>query len=600
MIKRLPPSIRARLRQIDWLASAYRRYIAKLPDAALTGFENNYQAVQRQNDQALSLLPRVKNGVSFSLITPVYRPNLDHFDAMVASVLAQSYPYWQLILINDDSKEPELSQKLNELAKHPKINVIERNQNGHISQASNDGLRLAKGDYIALLDHDDLLHPEALNAMALSICADSKLDILYSDEDKVNEQGQFEQPHFKPKWSPDLLFSHNYICHFLVIRRALVEHIGGFRLGVEGSQDYDLVLRATKASSAERIAHLPYVLYHWRIAEGSTALDGAAKSYAEISGLKALNDYMAASAHEKDVKNKVTVSLGLLTNTYKINWPVPSPAPLVSIIIPTKNRQDLVRQCLDSIFQRTDYSNFEILLVDNQSEDAKALAYFDLLEKEGKVRLLAYQKPFNYSAINNYAVTQAKGEVIVLMNNDTEILNSAWLGEMVSHCCRDEIGCVGAKLYYPDQRIQHAGVILGIGGVAGHSHKYFPRQHPGYFKRLQIVQNLSAVTGACLAVRKKVFEQVSGLNEQDLAIAFNDVDFCLKVLQAGYRNIWTPYAEMMHHESVSRGHEDTPEKVIRFNKEVDYMKKTYGKHLLSDPYYSPWLTLEKEDFSLRI
>lgn len=599
MIKRLPLSVRASLRKIDWLARAYRKYILKLPNTALAGFEADYQTIRRQNDQALSLLPKVKNGVSFSLITPVYRPNLVHFDAMIASVLAQSYPHWQLVLVDDYSKDPELSQKLNELAKHPQITVIERSQNGHISQASNDGLAVAKGDYIGLLDHDDLLHPEALNVMALSICADPMLDILYSDEDKVNEQGQFEQPHFKPKWNPDLLFSHNYICHFLVLKRSLVEQIGGFRQGVEGSQDYDLVLRATKATSAERIAHLPYVLYHWRIAEGSTALNGAEKSYTEAAGLKALRDYFSDTNYINEDNNKVTVSLGLLANTYKINWPVPTPAPLVSIIIPTKNGQSLVRQCLESIEQRTNYSNFEILLIDNQSDDLEALAYFDQLAQEGRVNLLTYRKPFNYSAINNYAVTQAKGEVIVLMNNDIEILTPIWLSEMVSHCCRDEIGCVGAKLSYPDQSLQHAGVVLGIGGVAGHSHKYFPRHHPGYFKRLSIVQNLSAVTGACLGVRKKVFEQVGGLNEQDLAIAFNDVDFCLKVQQAGYRNLWTPYIEMIHHESVSRGYEDTPEKVARFNKEVDYMKKTHGKNLLSDPCYSPWLTLKKEDFSLR-
>ncbi len=588
MIKRLPPSLRARLRQIDWLARAYRKYILKLSDAA---FEVNYQTIKRQNDHALSLLPRVKEGVSFSLITPVYRPNLDHFDAMVTSVLAQSYPHWQLVLIDDYSKNPKLSQKLLELAKHPQITVIERRQNGHISQASNDGLKVAKGDYIALLDHDDLLHPEALNAMAHYIVKHPDANVLYSDEDKIDAQGKYYDPHFKPRFNYDLLYSHNYISHLGVYRLSVLREIGGFREGFEGSQDYDLVLRCVAHSQPEQIVHVPYVLYHWRAIAGSTALAETEKDYVQQSGILALRDHLTDSG--------ATVSEGKLANTYKVTWPVPKQAPLVSVIIPTKNGEVLVRQCIESLYRLTTYHHFEVLLVDNGSDDVKALAYFSELDKQGLVRLLNYPHSFNYSAINNFAVTQANGEYLVLMNNDIEILSPHWLNEMVGHLARPNVGCVGAKLYYPDGTLQHAGVITGLGGVAGHSHKHFPRNHPGYFKRLQVAQDLSAVTGACLAVRKKVFEQVGGLNEQNLAIAFNDVDFCLKVQQAGYRNIWTPYVEMIHHESVSRGHEDTPEKIARFNKEVAYMKNTWGTHKQTDPCYSPWLTLDKEDFSLR-
>lgn len=593
MLRKLFFFVRLRAREIGWLARFYRKYIIRLPlEGDFAEQLKAYQQVQESNNLALSILPSIKPNIKFSVITPVYRPNVEHFKAMVESVINQSYTSWELLLVDDCSSDIKLTELLNEYAKHSRIFVQQRERNGHISVASNDGLALATGDYIALLDHDDLLHPEALNTMALFIQHNVDVNILYSDEDKVNEQGGFEQPHFKPKWNPDLLYSHNYVCHLGVYKKSLIDEIGGFRKGVEGSQDYDLLLRSVKACKGQGIIHVPYVLYHWRIAEGSTALAAGEKNYTHDAGLKALQDYFSDQAG-------VTVEHGLLSNTYKVNWPIPEKSPLVSIIIPTKNGKELVNQCVNSLYSLTTYQNFEVLLVDNQSDDNDALAYFEELDKINKVRLLTYNLPFNYSAINNFAVQQAKGDIIVLMNNDIEILSENWLSEMVGHCCRDDIGCVGAKLYYPNDTIQHAGVITGIGGVAGHSHKYFPKNHPGYFKRLKITQNLSAVTGACLAVRKSVFEEVSGLNEKELTVAFNDVDFCLKVQQAGYRNLWTPYAEMIHHESVSRGGEDNPEKVARFNKEVAYMQKNWGKQLVSDPCYSPWLSLNKEDFSLR-
>ena len=608
MIKFTLKSVRESLRQIDWLARFYRKYIIKMPfDHELQ--EQGYTQVIKNNNFALSLLPRVdvKKGVNFSIVTPVYRPNIQHFQAMVESVLQQSYSNWQLILVNDFSQCEKLDALLEQYGQHAQITVIQRSSNGHISAASNDGLAAATGDYIALLDHDDLLHSEALNAVALTLLANPRANILYSDEDKIDEQGNFEQAHFKPEWNPDLLYSHNYVCHLGVYKKSLLDEICGFNLGVEGSQDYDLLLRAIKACKEQGIIHIPYVLYHWRIAEGSTAMAAGEKSYTDDAGLKAL-EY-----NFKDYAG-VTVEAGLLDNTYKVNWPIPSEPkkqPFVSIIIPTKNGLELVQQCIDSLYALTNYQNFEVLLVDNQSDDAESIAYFEQLATANKVRLLNYNQSFNYSAINNYAVKQAKGDVIVLMNNDIEILSADWLSEMVSHCLRDDIGCVGAKLYYPTKStepfnkkskagtIQHAGVITGIGGVAGHAHKYFPAFHPGYFKRLKITQNYSAVTAACLAVRKSVFEQVNGLNETDLTIAFNDVDFCLKVQQQGFRNLWTPYVEMIHHESVSRGAEDSPEKVARFNKEVNYMKDSWGEQLAQDPCYNRWLTLDKEDLTYR-
>ena len=591
MLKEIFYKFRLQLSKVHWLASFYRKYISK----SYLGYEitiTDYVPVKTKNDQALASAPLVDTGITISIVTPVYKPNIEHFKAMLASVFEQSYTHWQLILVDDFSQCEDLEGCLREAEKDRRVKVIRRSENGHISTASNDALRVASGDFVALLDHDDLLQKDALKTVALYIQQSPCVNILYSDEDKVNEQGSFEQPHYKPKWNPDLLYSHNYICHLGVYRRSLLEKTGGFRVGVEGSQDYDLLLRAVKACNAQGIIHIPYVLYHWRIAEGSTALAGSEKSYTDDAGLKALQDYFAD-------KKGVSVESGLLSNTYKVNWPIPETSPLVSIVIPTKNSMDLVKQCLDSLFGLTRYKSFEVLLIDNQSDDIESLSYFEQLKADNKVRLFKFDEAFNYSAINNFAVKQANGSIIVLMNNDIEILSPNWLNEMVSHCLRDDVGCVGAKLYYPINSIQHAGVVLGIGGVAGHSHKHFPKDHPGYFKRLKIIQNYSAVTAACLAVRKSVFEEVGGLNVKDLTIAFNDVDFCLKVHHAGYRNIWTPYVEMVHYESVSRGAENNPEKVARFNKEVNYMKATWGEQLNQDPCYNKWLTLDKEDFSLR-
>ena len=579
------------MRTINWLVRIYRRYVVRLPfDHELQ--TSNYNEIKKNNDLSLLLLPLVEDGPRFSIITPVYKPNIQHFKDMLSSVFNQSYKHWSLILVDDHSECSELEKVLSKAELDYRVTVIRRSHNGHISAASNDGLFVADGNFIVLLDHDDLLQKDALKAVALTIHHNPKVNILYSDEDKINEQGYFEQAHYKPSFNQDLLFSHNYICHLGIYRRTLIEKIGGFRLGVEGCQDYDLILRATKECNAEGIIHIPYVLYHWRIAKGSTALAESEKDYTNSAGLKVLEDYFADDTY-------ISVELGLLSNTFKVNWPIPEEVPLVSIIIPTRNSVELVKKCIDSIYKHTSYSAFEVILVDNQSDEPFAINYFKELAGANKIRLINFDEAFNYSAINNYAVKQAKGDIVILMNNDIEILTDIWLTEMVSQLCRFDIGCVGAKLYFPNSTIQHAGVITGIGGVAGHSHKYFPKGHSGYFKRLKIVQNVSAVTGACLGVRKSIFEQVGGLNEIDLAIAFNDVDFCLKVQKAGYRNIWSPYIEMIHHESISRGAEDTPEKIARFNQEVTYMQNTWGEQLMHDPFYNPWLTLEREDYGLK-
>ncbi len=586
--KILPASFINVIKRQEWAVRAYQRYVLK--QTPIHGLLD-YDLICTRQANILESLPSGKPSCLFSIVVPVYKPDLALLSEMVQSVREQTYSNWQLILVDDGSECDQLAQVLKQLESE-QIQVVVRDVNGHISAASNTGLQHAQGDFVVLLDQDDTLHKEALKCMAHYLSRHPNANVLYSDEDKIDADGKRSEPHFKPQFNLDLLYSHNYISHLGVYRRSLLEQIGGFREGYEGSQDYDLLLRCVAESQPEQIIHVPYVLYHWRAIAGSTALAESEKGYAQQAGLKALSDHLSHAG--------VQVSEGKLPNTYKVTWPLPEELPLVSIIIPTKNGKELVKQCIESIYRLTTYSNFEILLVDNNSDDPQALSYFAQLAQQGKVRLLSYPHPFNYSAINNYAVKQAKGDYLVLMNNDIEILSPNWLDEMVGHLTRPTVGCVGAKLYYPNGFLQHAGVITGLGGVAGHSHKHFPGNHPGYFKRLQVTQTLSAVTAACLGVRKDVFEQVGGLNEQDLTVAFNDVDFCLKVRDAGFDNIWSPYIEMIHHESISRGHEDTPEKQARFAKEVRYMKMTWGESLPNDPYYSQWLTLDREDFSYRL
>ncbi|HAY4437418.1 TPA: glycosyltransferase family 2 protein [Escherichia coli] len=529
-----------------------------------------------------------------SVVMPVYNPEEVYLRACIDSVLEQSYPYWELCIADDKSPKEHVQRVLREYeAKDPRVKVVYRQQNGHISAASNSALQIATGEFVALLDHDDALPEHALLFMAQTIHSQPNARILYSDEDKLNAKGERFEPHFKSDWNPDLFFSQNYVSHLGVYHHDLLKKISGFRLGVEGSQDQDLLLRCLPHVQADQIVHIPRVLYHWRTVEGSTALASGEKSYTTDAGIKALQDYFATR------QPGVKVEAGRVPNTYRVCYPIPEPAPLVSLLIPTRDRRSLTETAVRSILEKSTYTNYEILILDNGSVEAETLEFFSQIQEEDhRVKVLAYDYPFNYSAINNFGARHAKGTIIGLINNDIEVINPEWLTEMVSHSLRPEIGCVGAKLYYPNDTLQHGGVILGIGGVANHSHKHFSRTHPGYFARLVCTQNYSAVTAACLLIRKEIFDAVEGLDEENLKVAFNDVDFCLKVREAGYRNLWTPYAELYHYESISRGIEDSPEKIARFTGEVDFMKAKWGTHLEIDPFYSQNLTKTKEDFSI--
>jgi glycosyltransferase involved in cell wall biosynthesis len=530
-----------------------------------------------------------------SLILPVYNTNQKYLELCIESVLNQKYPNWELCIADDASTLPHIRTVLEKYeGLDSRVRLVFREENGHISKASNSALEIASGDFVALLDHDDTLSPHALYFVAQAIEDNPGVQIIYSDEDKIDEQGQRFAPHFKSDWNPDLFYSQNYVCHLGVYRRELLETIGGFRTGVEGSQDQDLLLRCLPHVNHQRITHIPRVLYHWRTSEGSTAQSASAKSYTTQAGVKALQDHLREQG-----KNAVTVEAGLLPNTYRLRWPIPTPAPMVSLIIPTRDKKAVVELAVRSILDKTSYPNYEILLIDNGSQDSDALKWLEDIQKDPRVRVLRYDYPFNYSAINNFGAQFARGEVLGLVNNDVEVISPEWMTELTSHALRPEIGCVGAKLFYGDGRIQHAGVVLGIGGVAGHSHKYFARTAAGYSSRLCLIQNYPAVTGACLFVRKNVYEEVGGLNEMQLKIAFNDVDFCLRVQEQGLRNLWTPFAELYHHESTSRGAEDTPEKQTRFLQEVKYMKTRWAGEIARSRYYSPNLTRQREDFSIR-
>jgi glycosyltransferase involved in cell wall biosynthesis len=531
------------------------------------------------------------DGPLISVLMPVYNSPEEFLRLAIESVRAQLYERWELCIADDRSTLPHVRRILEHYQKlDPRIKVVYRDQNGHISAASNSALALAEGPYLALLDHDDELPPHALYMVAEALQRNPEADVLYSDEDKIDQQGHRYDPYFKCDWNEGLFRAQNLISHLGVFRTALVREVGGFRETFEGSQDYDLALRCVERSEPGRIVHLPFVLYHWRAIVGSAARGTGEKAYAPAAAVRAANDHFARIGLAGEAVEGIPFQ--------RVRLFLPNPRPLVSLVIPTRDGHDILKACVESVLTKTTYGNYELLVVDNQSRDARTLAYLDVLARRPRIRVLRYPAPFNFSAINNFAVRQTRGEVVCLLNNDVEVINAGWLEEMVSHALRPEIGAVGAKLLYPNDTVQHAGVILGILGVAGHAFLHFPAKDYGYFGRAVVGQEMSAVTAACLAVRRAVYDEVGGLDEEHLSIAFNDVDFCLRLKRAGYRNYWTPRALLYHHESVSRGYEDSPEKKARFQQEVDYMRATWGPILDADPAYSPNLTLAGNDFAL--
>lgn len=529
----------------------------------------------------------------FSILVPVYNTDPEYLLPMIRSVQAQIYPYWQLVLVDDCSPKKWLRQILEpEAEKDDRITLQFNEKNQGIALTSNDALDLANGDYIALLDHDDEISIDALYENAKVINARPDAGLIYSDEDKMDMQGNRLEPYFKPDYSPDLLHTNNYVCHFTVIKKTIADRIGGFREGFDGSQDHDIILRAIDES--EQVVHIPKILYHWRKIPGSTAVEYDSKSYAWEAGRQAVED--CVQKHDDTAR----VEFGSLKGTYRVFRDIRG-EPLVSIIIPFKDKPDLLDACIGKILESTHYQNFEIIGVSNNSEDPlthERMQHFAALD--ARVRFVEHNIPFNFSAICNYGVSQAKGEYVLLLNNDVVVDCIDWLDRLLEHAQRAEVGAVGGKLLYPDGRIQHAGVVAGMVGAAGHPHKYFPDNHIGYHGRLHMVYNVSAVTGAMLMVSKAKYLQVGGLDEENLAVAYNDVDFCLKLHQAGYYNLFTPHSRAVHHESVSRGYEDTQEKLDRLKAEQTHFLTTWRDFLeVGDPYYNPNLSLLNEHFSLK-
>jgi GT2 family glycosyltransferase len=522
-----------------------------------------------------------------SIVVPTYNSNEEFLSKMIASVTSQIYPSWELCIADDASTTPHVRKVLEAAAQgDARIKVVFREENGHISEASNSALSIASGDFVALLDHDDILPSHALLMVAHYINLYPSARMLYSDEDKLTPEGKRTTPYFKSDWNPEMFLTQNMFSHLGVFDTALVRSVGGFRKGFEGSQDYDLALRCVEVAGNDAVVHIPHVLYHWRISPGSTAGSGSEKPYAQVAAERAVAEHLErcgiAATIEQPHENLAT---------FRIRYALPHPSPLVSIVIPTRDGVELLRQCVDSILERTLYSNYEIIVVDNGSVEPETLAYLDKQSEQRNLRILRDDSPFNFSALNNRAVAIANGDYVCLLNNDVEVISPDWLGEMVSLAAQPENGAVGAALWYPNNTLQHGGVIIGLGGVAGHMHHTMQRGHFGYFGRAVATQNLSAVTAACLVIKKSVYDEVGGLDE-GLAVAFNDVDFCLRVREAGYRNVWTPYAELYHHESATRGSDMDPDKYARFVKEVRWMEARWGDKLKEDPAYNPNLTFD--------
>ena len=525
-----------------------------------------------------------------SIVVPVYNTPQVFLRQMIESVQNQSYSEWELCIGNASPENKEMKKILEEYKNDARIKEVEIPENKGISQNTNRAMEIASGELIGLLDHDDLLAPNALYEIAKAVNEHLDAEVIYTDEDKVTtDLKEHFQPHLKPDFNLDLLRSNNYICHFFVASRDLIKRVGGFRPEFNGAQDYDLILRCTE--QAKQIMHIPKILYHWRVHKASTADNPASKMYAFDAGKRAIEEHLVRCRTKGTVQH--TKDLGF----YRVKYEVCG-EPLVSIIIPNKDQSEALKKCLDSIREKTSYRNYEIIIVENNSEEPETFAFYKKIAGE-KIKVVTWEGEFNYSAINNFGVRHARGDYLLLLNNDVEIINGDWLTEMLSHCQRKEVGIVGAKLYYPDNTIQHAGIIIGIGGVAGSVFVGLPRAFSGYLHKASIQLDLSAVTAACMLVKRSVFEQVGGLEEK-LKVAFNDVDFCLRVREKGYLVVYDPYAELYHYESKTRGAEDTKEKIRRFQTEIEYMRSHWiGLLKKGDPYYNCNLSLTKWDYSLK-
>ena len=554
------------------------------------------EELERQRKQSLAwenFSGGEESACVFSIAVPVFRTPAKFLCEMIESVRSQSFPFWELCLANADPEDREVAEILERYCREDRrIRVKNLKENKGISENTNAALAMARGEFVGLLDHDDLLAPDALYEMAARLEKDEGIDVFYTDEDKVTtDLSEHFQPHLKPDFNLDLLRSNNYICHFFVVRREIAERIGGFRPEFNGAQDYDFIFRCTE--QAEKIVHIPRILYHWRVHSASTADNPASKMYAYEAGKRAIEGNLERSGV------RGVVSLRQDYGFYDVHYPVEG-EPLVSILIPNKDQKETLMHCIRSVLETSTWKNLEILIIENNSEREETFACYRELEKDPRIRILTYPgKTFNYSAINNFGVQQAKGEYLLFLNNDIEVITPDWIEQMLGNCQRPEVGIVGAKLYYPDNTIQHAGIIIGIGGIAGHAFLGLARAKSGYLHKASLQMDYSAVTAACMMMKAEAFRKAGGFEEK-LTVAFNDVDLCLRTVEQGWLVVYDPHVEMYHYESKSRGAEDSEEKLRRFQQEIEFMRTRWIRLLKDgDPNYNPNLTLSKWNYSLR-
>ena len=531
-----------------------------------------------------------------SIVIPAYKTPEKYLREMMDSILAQTYKNWEVCLVNGSpAGEGKIVERvMNQYsAKDSRFRYKNLGENLGISGNTNAAIEMAKGDFVILADHDDTLPEHALFEVASAINQHPECDVIYSDEDKLDmDGGALFDPHFKPDFNPDLLTSVNYICHLFVVKKTLLEQVGGFRNEYDGAQDYDFIFRCSEA--AEGIYHIPKVLYHWRCHQDSTASNPESKLYAFEAGSRAIMAHYERCGIPAEKVEK-GVDYGIYHTTFRIPG-----NPLVSVIIPNKDHIGDLDLCIRSIIERAAYKNLEFVVIENNSTEQETFDYYEKLQNEfSQVKVVRWEREFNYSAINNFGAQFASGEYLLFLNNDTEIIAPNLFEEMLGFCQRPEVGIVGARLLYQDDTIQHAGVVIGFGGIAGHTFIGLHEAENSYFHRAMCAQDYSAVTAACMMTKAEVFRQAGGFTEE-LAVAFNDIDYCMKVRALGKLVVYAPYASMYHYESKSRGLEDTPEKVARFNREVAVFARRWPEILKNgDPYYNPNLTLRKSNFALR-
>lgn len=553
----------------------------------------SFPSVAEREKEETTVFPK---DVTFSILVPLYNTPERFLREMIESVTAQTYGKWELCLADgsDDAHDfvGRICQEYRQKDSRIKYQKLAKNEG--ISGNTNECYKMATGNYIALFDHDDLLHPCVLFAYMQAIC-EKDADYIYCDEAtfKGNSINHMITLHFKPDFAPDNLLANNYICHFSAFSRELLESGELFRSQFDGSQDHDMILRLT--AKAKHIVHVPRILYYWRSHKGSVASSIDAKTYAIDAAKGAVADHLTKLGY----RNFEIESTRAFATIFRIKYELTS-RPLVSIIIPNKDHVDDLSRCVESIINLSTYDNYEIVIVENNSETAEIRTYYEEISRHPRVQVVEYKGDFNYSKINNFGVQYAKGEYLLLLNNDTEVITPDWMEELLMYAMRKDVGVVGAKLYYPDKTIQHAGIVIGLGAhrTAGHTHYRIPEANVGYMGRLCYAQDVTAVTGACMMVSKALYEELGGLDES-FTVALNDVDFCLRVREKGFLNIFTPFAELYHYESKSRGSDKKDERALRYQQESDRFRVKWADALAKgDPYYNPNFSLDHSDFTV--